>query len=68
MSETKREIITYEYQIYSTPKFIVEPVDETWEIHKVFHSWLENGEHNFIVVLRRELRDNPTSRLDGSDG
>lgn len=47
-----REIIHYEYWVYSTPRFIGEPVSEDWEIHKVFHSWLDNGAHNFIVVLR----------------
>jgi len=52
-----REIIYYEYWIYSTPRYIGESVDEFWEIHKVFHSYLDNGQHNFIVVLRR-----PTER------
>jgi hypothetical protein len=53
MEQLSREIIKYEYMIYSTPKFIGEPVDEFWEIHKVFHSYLDNGHHSFIVVLRK---------------
>ena len=52
-TEAKREIVKYEYWIRSTPRFIGEPVDEFWEIHQVFHSWLPNGAHNFIVVMRR---------------
>jgi hypothetical protein len=59
MSEAVREIINYEYWIYSTPRFIGEPVSEFWEVHKVFHSWLDNGLHNFIVVLRRPFPAHP---------
>lgn len=60
--QAMREIINYEYMIYGTPKFIGEPVSEFWEIHKVFHSWLSNGSHNFIVVLRRPY---PKPQADG---
>jgi hypothetical protein len=56
-----REIIQYEYQFYSTPRYIGEPVSEFWEIHKVFHSWLDNGNsHTFIVVLRRPYEKKET--------
>ena len=51
--QAMRERIDYEYLIYSTPRYISEPVDESYELHKVFHSHLDNGSHNFIVVLRR---------------
>lgn len=55
VGETAREIIQYEYRFESTPKYLSEDINEFWEVHKVFHSWLDNGSHNFIVVLRRPL-------------
>jgi hypothetical protein len=48
-----RDIKHYEYQVVSTPRFLPELLDEFWDIHKVFHSYLDNGAHNFIVVIRR---------------
>lgn len=57
MGETaSREIIKYEYWFISTPRFTHDFIDETWELHQVFHSWLPNGSHNFIVAFRREYK------------
>lgn len=58
MVEAAREKVIYEYMIYSTPRYIGEPITEDWEVYKVFHSWLDNGSHNFIVVLRQPYPNN----------
>lgn len=62
MSEATREVICYEYRFETTPKYLSDDITEFWEVHKVFHSWLGNGHHNFIVVLRREIK--PTKDKD----
>ena len=67
MSEAVREMVNYEYQFYSTPRFIGEPVSEFWEVHKVFHSWLDNGSHNFIVVLRRPTQTKSPNKSKEKD-
>lgn len=49
-----RKKIRYEYRIKSTPEYTSD-IEEQWEVYNVFHSYLSNKEHNFIIVFRREL-------------
>lgn len=46
-----REIITYEYQFYDTPRFCV--MDETWELYDVFPAKWNPG--NKVLIFRREF-------------
>lgn len=66
-NQASREVIEYEYRIESTPKYI-SPINEFWEIHQVFHSYLPNGHHNFIAIFRRQLKPAPTKEGDSSNG
>ena len=52
-----QQIIRYEYKTMSTPHY-TDYIEESWEIHKVFNSRLENGYHNFILVFRRREKHN----------
>ena len=52
-----KEIVRYEYKVLSTPHY-TDYIEESWDLHKVFNSWLQNGCHNFILVFRRRETKN----------
>ena len=51
----QREIEVYEYRVIATPEYCAY-IDENWEIHKVFHTYLDNGHHSFALVFRRRMK------------
>lgn len=49
-SDRQRE--TYEYMVVSTSCFTIDPIDESYELHRV-ERVLTGGHINFILVFRR---------------
>ena len=53
---TERVLKNYEYRVKATPEYCCD-INEQWELVDVFLKRLENGYRNYVLVFRKEIKE-----------